>query len=1820
MLWSVSVIVLLALCLKATNGQAEDILIGTLPNFQHGVRGQLYLRDTNTLVIQNFFYDGLGPATFLYYFKPGQQRGRDKGIIIPVPDGDPPEGSFVRRRRYTGDQLVITLPQGTNACDIGELTIWCRPFNAYFTAITFNHGTLFEKAEPDECVIKGRGGVSSTEPPSVEITTQAPTTETVTTEAPPRGVEIGPFPGNTFHGISGTLFVLDSETLLIKNFNYDGNAPGALLYYYSPGQVPDRNGGGFTIPVPRGDENGGFVNGRSYTNVDLLVPLPEGVDACDIGTLTIWCEPFTVFFAVFPIPRENIFVQGIDECQLKPKLGTLIPFKCPDGKSVGSAGDCQFDNCVALDDQLQLSWTVRDDQKMIDFRLCGCLSTDPNLNQYMGFGLSGSTSRTFMLGADPVITWVDETTGPHAVDYFLTGYFQCRGGRGACPDEDHFSDSCSNDIVSVSGSRQGGQQCVIYTRNFSTNDTCDLPVDPGNQNQYIVWGVGGLGETAFQHFKRASATDPPIHFGRTPQNQCRREVQCQQCSESFEAAVFEALENTTFSVTIGPSGADRGYEAIAGQVGWGIAYYINDTLVPELVVQRGQTYTFMVEAGNTPANPANYHPLYITDDIHGSRVFKTPEEKKAETVFAGFDENDNVTAAGRLCACTEGAEAARVRESCGSRQDYEESLECSCRDGEPAILIWTPDADTPDIVYYQCAIHLNLGWRIRVQNPIDPCGSINCPSNAQCKVFTPPFIGDIIRGTEEGFCDPSCELDNGGCSEEEECRLVAPACIPDRPCPFFVNCLLKDPCRNSECPSHAKCEVFDNIFTREAFCAPSCEVDNGGCEEEEVCSLNQVQCVRAPCPPVVECLAPTTPTEAMTTQTPDPCSSFECSSHAQCRVFQTGQAYCDPSCSVDNGGCEEDETCQLLATPCAAPPLNRPPSPCPLVVVCTPVTTPSPEVTLPTEAVTTIPALDPCDQLSCPSHATCEKFIVPFSGSYTAFCLPSCDMENGGCAEEEICSLVEQILCPADAPCPPTVRCSPKDPCSSFECPSHAQCRVFQTGQAYCDPSCSVDNGGCEEDETCQLLATPCAAPPLDRPPSPCPLVVVCTPVTTPTPEVTLPTEAVTTPEPDPCDQLSCPSHATCEKFIVPFSGSYTAFCLPSCDMENGGCAEEEICSLVEQILCPADAPCPPTVRCSPKDPCSSFECPSHTQCRVFQTGQAYCDPSCSVDNGGCEEDETCQLLATPCAAPPLDRPPSPCPPVVVCTPVTTPTPGATLPTEAVTTPEPDPCDQLSCPSHATCEKVLIQFISPSGFYAAFCLPSCDMENGGCAEEEICSLVEQICPADAPCPPTVRCSPKDPCGSIECSANAQCKVFTPPFGEKFGGIEEGFCDPSCELDNGGCSEEEECRLVAPACIPDRPCPFFVNCLPKDPCRNSECPSHAKCEVFDSIFSREAFCAPSCEVDNGGCEEEEVCSLNQVQCVRAPCPPIVECLAPTTPTEAMTTQPPDPCSSFECSSHAQCRVFQTGQAYCDPSCSVDNGGCEEDETCQLLATPCAAPPLDQPPSPCPLVVVCTPVTTPTPEVTVPTEAVTTPKPNPCLSFECSSHAQCRVFQTGQAYCDPSCSVDNGGCEEDETCQLLATPCAAPPLDRPPSPCPLVVVCTPVTTPTPEVTVPTDEAVTTPKPNPCSTVRCEAGYSCEVYEPTNEAYCEPSCGLSNGGCSLGTHCILRLDPECKDGPCPSLRSCCLYPRCDMDYCSNKATRRSLCTNVYGSRCGDEECPVTFCHACYFSPVDQPFPGNCETCGDYTVINRCTKKWAICTRRAHFKAYGEVILIGH
>lgn len=64
-----------------------------------------------------------------------------------------------------------------------------------------------------------------------------------------------------------------------------------------------------------------------------------------------------------------------------------------------------------------------------------------------------------------------------------------------------------------------------------------------------------------------------------------------------------------------------------GHVGWGISWYINGLLIPEINVIRGKKYTFVVEGGQNADTPARYHPFYITDDPVGGYQHKTPEEK-----------------------------------------------------------------------------------------------------------------------------------------------------------------------------------------------------------------------------------------------------------------------------------------------------------------------------------------------------------------------------------------------------------------------------------------------------------------------------------------------------------------------------------------------------------------------------------------------------------------------------------------------------------------------------------------------------------------------------------------------------------------------------------------------------------------------------------------------------------------------------------------------------------------------------------------------------------------------------------------------------------------------------------------------------------------------------------------------------------------------------------------------------------------------------------------------------------------------------------------
>lgn len=71
---------------------------------------------------------------------------------------------------------------------------------------------------------------------------------------------------------------------------------------------------------------------------------------------------------------------------------------------------------------------------------------------------------------------------------------------------------------------------------------------------------------------------------------------------------------------------------MTGNVGWGISWFINGLLIPEVTLVRGETYTFVVEGGQDPDRPSRYHPFYLTDDPEGGYEFKTPSERSVRMI------------------------------------------------------------------------------------------------------------------------------------------------------------------------------------------------------------------------------------------------------------------------------------------------------------------------------------------------------------------------------------------------------------------------------------------------------------------------------------------------------------------------------------------------------------------------------------------------------------------------------------------------------------------------------------------------------------------------------------------------------------------------------------------------------------------------------------------------------------------------------------------------------------------------------------------------------------------------------------------------------------------------------------------------------------------------------------------------------------------------------------------------------------------------------------------------------------------------------------
>jgi len=227
-------------------------------------------------------------------------------------------------------------------------------------------------------------------------------------------------------------------------------------------------------------------------------------------------------------------------------------------------------------------------------------------------------------------------------------------------------------------------------------------------------------------------------------------------------------------------------------------------------------------------------------------------------------------------------------------------------------------------------------------------------------------------------------------------------------------------------------------------------------------------------------------------------------------------------------------------------------------------------------------------------------------------------------------------------------------------------------------------------------------------------------------------------------------------------------------------------------------------------------------------------------------------------------------------------------------------------------------------------------KNVDCTEGTHCALVEVAC-IQAPCDPVAECVSDDAdtkpaqegqgqaCGKNTCAAgqvccNASCGICTEP---------GGVC---IQL---ACDDDDKPTCAATTCPVGQECvegPNGAEC--KDPGGSASCAATLCLEgTYCDDSSGQAKCIPLPSCKDMLCKPGTHCALQEVQCVRAPCPPQPSCVPDS-----------DPCLVADCDGNC---LPVNGKPLCvpleckDPCQTVKCGKgthCEPKEV-QCVTTPC-----------------------------------------------------------------------------------------------------------------------------------------------------------------------------------------------------------------------------------------------------------------------------------------
>ena len=192
--------------------------MGTFNTYAHQTGGEVFAIDEHTFLIKSFNYDGLGQGLYhllsikcltfhnpldAYFWAGATVRPSNIGFIIPDENG-----KTNKLRRYDSKDIRIKLAEDKKIKSLKWLSVWDIRDNRNFADIYI----------PDDF-----------EPPAPQ--------------------EISEFSRDSNEVKSGPVVILDSKTIKIPDFNFDGLSQNA---YFWVGMGPQPNSAGRRIPNEKG--------------------------------------------------------------------------------------------------------------------------------------------------------------------------------------------------------------------------------------------------------------------------------------------------------------------------------------------------------------------------------------------------------------------------------------------------------------------------------------------------------------------------------------------------------------------------------------------------------------------------------------------------------------------------------------------------------------------------------------------------------------------------------------------------------------------------------------------------------------------------------------------------------------------------------------------------------------------------------------------------------------------------------------------------------------------------------------------------------------------------------------------------------------------------------------------------------------------------------------------------------------------------------------------------------------------------------------------------------------------------------------------------------------------------------------------------------------------------------------------------------------------------------------------------------------------------------------------------------------------------------